>query len=961
MSINNYFVKLLVISSNNDFFLLYGFCSVTTQETYSWRQDKVKRTNRSIWKAILSEDECKDFLDKLTKPITIVLNKNNFTSPQLKERQIVLSNDGSNESAGPIKECRYLTEFWNVNKKELFNNVLECIGTDGKALYKNTKELFDWVSKECGINFFENGHRFGNFEYYHQAVYKNDFIVESHKEYSLRKTTVTKQCEFNHKLIVNCVSEHRDRIICNQTKIFQPEKQVLEFTAEEPMSKVNIQIWDETSGNLIFSYNGTLLMGIHIDMNFGSPLYQVKDPWSHKLLKTASNRSKIIKEQIETVSFEKKYDGIFIESEFCNEIDTAIEEGHKIFASYSQSEAQGAFIKNMQKDGEINSFLKIREYIEQSSVKRVIIADPYFSCLAAEKVLARISRSDMQVEVITSLSDINPDTGEVTKSNEDARLKNFLEDNANILHPNLLVCNLKRGGKQVFHDRYLLRYFDDGKIDGFLLSNSLNSMGQFYPFVIAPLEYEVCLEVSSYLEEMRDTNIQSNVNKKERILCDVLYDSKNRKQICQREQSEALFSDKWMEQWCNADKELNIPEQDIPKAVSVVMDHWNEDKYLACRSLCSISATITSYSFDGLVYTIRKIDGLAEMFLKVFATLAREKESLRDHTKKGIESEEHKIWVLLNGKAQPSKSGFSKIIDHAGHIWYEDGWMRPGYKIMFWLEPKCFMELLESTKSPMMFDVLIYQLLNYNWSDDVFSMVIENGSLYAQIICADCLLQGMKMKKLAVKKCKAIWKQLSTEKRAIQMARVLSETTFYVRTVANSWSEQESERWRQLCDWLMSSLATDIINCTQEEQETVLDWLGDCEAKSNCKLYLTLADKVSDSSIKIKLLDKAINIVQKELLDYSYGRDMGEIILLYLQGIDIRYGHESEDVMFKQVVSQSVFATASEPELKNYEYDRWHKATIGAQRQIQLLRGYLKNHPDSVKAKQYLEQWEGRI
>ena len=267
----------------DDSLLLYGFCSATSQETYAWKQEKVSKTKQSIWKAILTEDECNYFLDKLTQSGVITLGETSFTSPQLFKRAIVLSNDGVNEKEGPIDKYRQLTEFWNTNKMDLLHEVMKSMGTDGRELYEDIKKLLDWMLQECGIKFFKNAHRFGNFEFYHSTIHENNFIVESHKEYALLKTTVTKRCEYNRRLIVNCVSEHRERTICNQTKIFLPEEQCLEFVAEEPMSKVVIQIWDEESGKLLFSYNGTLLMRVCIGMNMGSSSYRVRDPWSHML------------------------------------------------------------------------------------------------------------------------------------------------------------------------------------------------------------------------------------------------------------------------------------------------------------------------------------------------------------------------------------------------------------------------------------------------------------------------------------------------------------------------------------------------------------------------------------------------------------------------------------------------------------------------------------------------------
>jgi len=121
----NYFIKLLMFLTNdNDFLLIYGFCSSTSQDTYDWKEYVGNKGNRYIWKAILKEDECKAFIKKLKEPGEILINKNKFTSPSLLERSIVLSNDSLNKKEGPIKEYRQVTEFWNTNKKYLYNKVI---------------------------------------------------------------------------------------------------------------------------------------------------------------------------------------------------------------------------------------------------------------------------------------------------------------------------------------------------------------------------------------------------------------------------------------------------------------------------------------------------------------------------------------------------------------------------------------------------------------------------------------------------------------------------------------------------------------------------------------------------------------------------------------------------------------------------------------------------------------------
>lgn len=192
----NYFIKLLTFStSDNNSLLLYGFCSETNQGVYDWKEYNSSKKNRSIWKSILNEDECKLFLKRLTEPGELLLSNKSFTSPQLLKRSVVLSNDGLNERSGPIKEYRKLTEFWNTHKKDLYNKIIqefERNGIEGKELYYSTVELFDWVNQECGINMRTDGYRLGNFELYYPLKNEFNFKIVPHKEYGLLKTTVKK-------------------------------------------------------------------------------------------------------------------------------------------------------------------------------------------------------------------------------------------------------------------------------------------------------------------------------------------------------------------------------------------------------------------------------------------------------------------------------------------------------------------------------------------------------------------------------------------------------------------------------------------------------------------------------------------------------------------------------------------------------------------------------------------------
>ncbi len=962
MSKINYFIKLLMFStSDNNSLLLYGFCSATNQELYDWKKYGSSKNNRYIWKAILNADDCKSFLKKITEPGELFLSKKTFTSPQLLERSIVLSNDGVNEKAGPIREYRQVTEFWSTNKKGLYDKIIQEFKEnkiEGKELYFSTVELFNWVSEECGINMRTNGYRFGNFDFYHPLKHGLDFIIESHKECGLLKTTVKKKRKFDINLMVNCTSKYRESSISNQSKIFLPEDQILEFRADEPMVQVVIQIWNGESGELIFSKNFTLMMKAFFSMNLLTLSKKVSDPWSKKLIESASNRKELIENKVQKVTHSTKNNTSSVNGEFENEIDVAIEEGVDIFSAFHKTYDKGAFIKNIQKDGEIQSFIKILEYMDCPSVKHLIIADPFFSISAASKILTRISNRDIQLEVITSLSDINPDNGKKEQISQSQILENFLEKNTHFLHPKLLVWNLKRGGKQVFHDRYLIRYHENGKIDGFLLSNSLNSMGQFYPFVVASMDYDVCLEVMEYLNEIRDFGVQEKRNKKERIISEILYDSKKLCNTQQKEISEELPYMDWFVKWRNTEGSIRIPKDDILEAISIVMKSWDDDCKIACKMICYIWLAVEPHNKLDFVSKIKqKQDYFVKSFLDEFVILAKEVESNRTHFEKGIGSEECHIFTLLNGTAQPSRTGFSKIIEDIGCIFYGAPWLRAGYNILLQLKPELFMELLEKMKSPLMFDVLMYNFVCYSCLNEMVPLFIQKGNLCVQLACTDSILQKMKEEQLTFQQCREILTSLSEEKRLISEIRLVSRIISYIRIESNI----NSDRWNKLLDWLMVEVGRNIIDCSEDVQNGAIYWLNDCEVVSNCKLHFKLANIISDLSLKNKILEEALIIAEKELLESSYCKDIEQLGSLYIEMLEVLYGEKSERQLLKRCIDFSAFETATEPELKNYNYDRWYKAAVGAVHQLQLLYIYYKTHYDSREVKEYIKMWEKRI
>lgn len=292
----NTFIKLLMLASDDKgFVLLYGFCVPTEQPPYSWRFRDVKQLKQSVWSAILTQQDADLFFQELTQKGQISLGKKIFASPEFVKRQAVLSNDGTNHTAGPVSGFCHVSEYWNIQKNALFEDIKSALCADGRELYLRMQELLAWLKEECGIDFSKNGSRIGNLECFSFPLSEGIFKIETHKECGLKQTSILKQLPFSEDVIVNCTAEHRGRSVANQTKIFRAEESKLDFFADEAMSRVIVQIWEKESGALLFSKVVTLILDVALSMNFGSPTYHIYDSWSDQLFKSAANLSEIIK------------------------------------------------------------------------------------------------------------------------------------------------------------------------------------------------------------------------------------------------------------------------------------------------------------------------------------------------------------------------------------------------------------------------------------------------------------------------------------------------------------------------------------------------------------------------------------------------------------------------------------------------------------------------------------------
>ena len=155
---------------------------------------------------------------------------------------------------------------------------------------------------------------------------------------------------------------------------------------------------------------------------------------------------------------------------------------------------------------EVVSFIKA--LLEDTSVKRATLADPYLGKEAFERVIIRHGRQDLDLTILISPSDIDPDAETLDVHAETgshvAKLSAAIAHYGDLLCGTLQLLHLVRGsgGSQAFHDRYLVVWDRSDTPRAFLLSNSLNQAAGTWPFAIVELDRQTSHAVARYLIEL---------------------------------------------------------------------------------------------------------------------------------------------------------------------------------------------------------------------------------------------------------------------------------------------------------------------------------------------------------------------------------------------------------------------------------------------------------------------------
>ncbi|NMA70067.1 MAG: hypothetical protein GX958_11725 [Desulfitobacterium sp.] len=959
-----YFVKLLLLKSNTPT-LLFGYCAPTEQPPYAWKKKLFDKKLPIIqYTAILDKQEKNRLLDILNNRSLLKIDEDELVL-NLESRPSVFSDISGLVRNKPVSEFHKIDEYWNLDKAFLMEEIEKSFPScNGRELRDNIQRFFEVLKRECGIDFSQEGGRLGNFEYYTPGKYMNSFEVKG----DIKSIIIQKKHPISEKLIVNCAAENEGRWISNEVKDFSPDIDELVFSANEPMTHYKIKIWEKDSGALVYASENVYMMEVHLNIGMVTSQKVIQDPWTEKLQQNASRHKEDI-DKIKNVTVVSRHHGGHVNSGQHVPWRQAKKDGEKLCALYKKVRTKGAFVpKTADRKGEIDSFQKVREYIEAGGVKQVVLSDPYFSVKSAAKLLGRISTTNVELNVITALSTLDPDTGEKNAETKE-QCKAFIEQNRNLLHSNLTILNVLRGKKQGFHDRCLIRYFDDGHIDGFLLSNSLNSAGQFFPYIIAPLESEVCLEVADYLQKLTDITYQNTLPEDERVqietLCSPVTNRENTELGQEYALPQLLTGESSIEDAIRRCVNLNyftddsisknftvLPEA-LPEIISVIFQDWNSNPETKLKALGEAFYHTYSHVIDEGKNIIQTIPDAICSFSKTISQLAKDVEERQKHGQMPIYSQQFIYWAVMNGSAEPRSVSY--WVKHPGLVYYAgEGYWSSLYNLFLLLTPEEFMHTLESVKSPLMLSILIEDIALRDYDKDLYELLLKSKWNWMHDLGAEWVWRNYESNNLDIND---VLDSIEPHMQLKQSAYLLSKAAFHARMQQANTSEGEKE-WN-LCSQLIERIVrlcneTDI---PRDEQITALNKVKELEKNSNAWLILSIAQSIKDESVRNDQLDRIINpyFNSDHSLPCNLKKD-GQYIEFVVKAAELRYKDTFEKRISK-LLHWHALSDWKEPYLRDRDYDRWSSSEKIVGWDAEFLKTYQNlGYELGGKLKRYLDQ-----
>ncbi|AIY82454.1 hypothetical protein U729_310 [Clostridium baratii str. Sullivan] len=967
----NIFYKLFVVKRTEDTcILLYGYGLPDTNEIRGWNSGLIdKKLNLYRLTCVMNEEKSLEFQDRLISQENIELTKG-FTIKsgfiQRPETIMYPKEDFNNRSESLLKSLSRVKEYWNLNKMLLVQELQEVY--ESGVSRKQREKIHDVIikiSEEVSLNFLnEASDRLGNVEIYSPNEWDGKFKWEAKKikgktsrDISVKGIKINKKENIELDLLVNCVLSNSNRCVLNQIKEMNSNDDYIEFDSNEDISEVCVNIWSEESGELVYTSHANLSRQMIFSMNINNNTkYLLHDEWSDKLQKTFGGSKEKIKklDKIRTV----EHNSIPMVSkvgDFKNDPwNEAGELSRRLIKVYRKENPKGAFCKKIgEGECEIDSFCKIVDYLNQSRVNKVIIVDPYFSIKAMEKFLCRVKNSELRLEIITSLNDIDPDkyTNVAKNTNYLNEVREFLRKNNNIIHQYLRIINITQNKNTAIHDRYLLRLLDDGTIDGYLLSNSLNSAGQNYSFVIAPMDKEVTYNVLEYINEIKDEEIQKKKSKTERLQIETLWDTYDEKYI--KKDNPIVPIKEW-----EKEMKFKYDNKESIKLEELFYNGWDLTEEKAKESILKISwylyYTDDRKILDDLL-TFINFEFDTEKFLLLCNKIAIELEKEQEIYEKNNFDYKYKEVIsfrkaLDKERQKEVKINFQYLMKNGFiHVFYKvNGYILSLYRIIYHINHEKLIDIMEKAHSPMAMKLLLEKM--------IFDCEID-FEVYNRLIISD--IEGLKelayyyFDTIIITKIKngecldyKVFANIPDDTAIYQYASCIETMSFEIERMKEN-SRSNIKHLAKLSQALKHFVEEEINLMNKKEftfdENKVFKLLNGPNIKINCNNYILILEQLYNKECENIFLRRMIKSLQQKWETGKQFFDNDYDITYYTAYACLKYWNNDVETIFKELkINNKSLYIATESGKYDMNFDEWNKSVQKVLWQLLFLKNYKK-------------------
>lgn len=974
----NYFVRLFILKpSNCQGVLLYGYALPDGEnEPRPWASGEIgRRLLLYQISCVMNEADFADFEKSLIQEKPIVLQVKgakgsqdniSFAGGYIKRPDVIRypKRDFTNRNESLLKRLSLVREYWNIDKEWLFQEILAVYdGCEARTQREKVREVLQSISEETGICFLQDAaERLGNIELYQPSDYQDSFSweMEEDEKLLLKKNTVV-----DEELLANCVLENAERIVFNQTVTWAPENELLVFSSEEVISGVQISIWRKSDGKLLYFDEGNLMRQLVLTTHVMSGTnYVIHDRWSEQLKKTFGGNPKQLK-KLESIQRIKKNEKPMVSrmGDFASDPwNTAGNTARRLVGVYRSGTGMGAFCRKVGAgECEIDSFCKIAEYLNASGVEHVIIVDPYFSIRAMEKLLARIENSALRLEIVTSLSTFDPDEEEQAAEKPDyvAQVRAFLKNNSTIIHPHLKILNVTFNEKTAIHDRYLLRLKEDGSMDGYLLSNSLNAAGKNYSFVIAQMDQNVVYEVLDYVRQITDEEVQAKQAKQNRLQIETLWDTFEKQP--EKEARELVPCKKW-EQAMRAAKaeEKKLAMKDF------FGEGWNCTEESATESLarfCWYLYHSNKLSAHEGVRWMRECGMNLEKMISLCRKLAAdlEEEEMQCEGQDGYRTyrECHMLRCGLDANRQKEvEMNPQYIISQFLYIYYQvNGYVKCLYEVLFELSPEELIRLMQELHAPMAFEVLLENMWGREYRLDIYGALLKSdipwlrkfAYYYFSRVLQDRLEQGEECFEPKVLDYLA----QNGETAVCQYACWTQEVSFDLNAARQraGCDADKQRRRKEVRENCLNHLAEICDKGTEFDREMFTELFDGSNQGISCENACCLHSLLKNAELREWLEEKVLHVIEKKWKKKELFFSHSDYAVTYCAAYMAysRWGCDMQEVMCRMKLGKKALYDALRPELYDINYRLWNRSVELVMEQLLFLKDYESFWKDEEK------------